>query len=310
MEWDGEAALGPGPGRRFASAPATILLAGLVDQVEQLKPIGRLERARLRDLVSGAARAAPDAIVVGGVTPVRTAVERIAALKDDSRTASLPVLHVTSPRAPCSACRAELCIAGDGGTYSLASAVRLLLRLRHAELDPESEAAAAAARLASLERLAGEMVHDFTRLLDVATGHVDLRRRVLADGGAGGEPPRRTVAPARTAGRRQTVLLADGTDAVREVTASLLEELGYHVISAATADEALGRLRERSTRIDLVLADAAMPGLDGSAFADVLTAARPRARVLLVSGEPGAFPRPFTRAGLARALRAALSREV
>jgi len=296
----------PREGRRVPAA--TVLLAGLVAQVERLQPIGRIERARLRDLVAHAAREAPQAIVVGGVTPGSAAVEGIAALKGDERTASIPVLHVTSQRAPCGVCSAELCVAGDGGAFSLVTAVRLLLRLRHAEHDPELDVSAAEARLASLGRLAGEMVHDFTRLLDVATGHVDLTCRLLAGGAGGGRPAARGAAGAAS-GRRQTVLLAEGTAAVRKVTRSLLEELGYDVLTAASAEEALGQLRERSKRIDLVLADAAMPGLSGGPLADELAVARPRARVLLVSGQPGAFPRPFTRAGLARALNAAFGRE-
>jgi CheY-like chemotaxis protein len=65
--------------------------------------------------------------------------------------------------------------------------------------------------------------------------------------------------------RRETkagVLVVDDDRDVRELLAELLSQEGYHVIMAASAEEALARL---DTVIpDLVVSDLMMPGMDGS----------------------------------------------
>jgi CheY-like chemotaxis protein len=107
---------------------------------------------------------------------------------------------------------------------------------------------------------------------------------------------------------RETVLVAEGSEPVREITRELLEELGYRVLTASCAEEALRLARDWAAPIDVVLADAAMPGAHGSGLAEQLAALRPRTRVLRVSdaGEAGALPKPFSRGRLARAIREAL----
>jgi CheY-like chemotaxis protein len=106
---------------------------------------------------------------------------------------------------------------------------------------------------------------------------------------------------------RETVLVAEGSESVRAITRELLAALGYTVLTASSAEETLRLARERSEPIDLVLADAAMPGLRGGALAEQLAAARPQTRVLLMSsaGE-AALPKPFSQELLARAVRDAL----
>jgi signal transduction histidine kinase len=106
---------------------------------------------------------------------------------------------------------------------------------------------------------------------------------------------------------RETVLVAEGSESVRAITRELLAALGYTVLTASSAEETLRLARERSEPIDLVLADAAMPGLRGGALAEQLAAARPQTPVLLMSsaGE-AALPKPFSQELLARAVRDAL----
>ena len=106
---------------------------------------------------------------------------------------------------------------------------------------------------------------------------------------------------------RETVLVAEGSEPVREITRELLEELGYRVLTAACAEEALRLAREWAAPIDVVVADAAMPGEPGGGLVDQLLALRPRTRVLLASGSgEGALPKPFSRGRLARAIREVL----
>jgi signal transduction histidine kinase/CheY-like chemotaxis protein len=106
---------------------------------------------------------------------------------------------------------------------------------------------------------------------------------------------------------RETVLVAEGSEPVREVTRELLEGLGYTVLVAANAEEALRLARERREPIDVVLADAAMPGLRGGRLDAQLVEARPRARVLLMAADAASgVAKPFTQDRLARAVRDAL----
>jgi CheY-like chemotaxis protein len=102
----------------------------------------------------------------------------------------------------------------------------------------------------------------------------------------------RPPAPAPTAPPRtqfakpssgQTILVVEDEDAVRELVASALARVGYRVLRAASADEALGMTTDAGT-IDLLLTDASMPGTSGVALARILLAARPDLPVLVMSG--------------------------
>jgi signal transduction histidine kinase len=63
------------------------------------------------------------------------------------------------------------------------SAVRLLLRLRQAERN--SETPQASQRLLALGRVADAIVHDFSNLLPVITGHVEAAHKLLGEGHPG-----------------------------------------------------------------------------------------------------------------------------
>jgi len=477
--------------------PPTILIAGVVHCVDRLQGLAGIERARLRGLLSHAVRDGPAAIVVGTVSPASGALEVIGELKRDARAGPIPVLHIVPQGTSCGACGAELCLAAGSEASTLLSAVRLLLRLRRAELG--RDAPATDERLLTLGRLAGVVVHDFNNLLLVMTGHVELARRLLGEGHPGAvrlvpvlhaaeraaaltrqlltlgraapaaapcadvgavlaqlEPMLRRLlgaylrlevragrglapvradpsqveqlllnlvlnardampgggrltietqdveiaggtAPQAPPGRhvmiavsdqgigmdpetcarvfepffttkpagegsgmglasvhqvveraggtvvmdsqpglgstfriylpcaeerservalaqdgpvpqgRETVLVAEGSEPVREITRELLEELGYRVLTASSAEEALRLAREWAAPIDVVVADAAMPGEPGGGLVDQLLELRPRTRVLLASGSgEGALPKPFSRGRLARAIREVL----
>jgi two-component system, chemotaxis family, chemotaxis protein CheY len=58
------------------------------------------------------------------------------------------------------------------------------------------------------------------------------------------------------------VLVVDDDRDVRELLAELLAQEGYHVIMAASAEEALARLE--TVIPDLIVSDLMMPGMDGA----------------------------------------------
>src|SRR5580658_265844 len=80
-----------------------------------------------------------------------------------------------------------------------------------------------------------------------------------------------------------TILLVDDDPAVRDVTAAMLEDLGYGVIEADDGAAALDLL-SKGIRVDLMLADFAMPGMTGAELAAAVAERRPGLPVLLVTG--------------------------
>jgi CheY-like chemotaxis protein len=83
--------------------------------------------------------------------------------------------------------------------------------------------------------------------------------------------------------RGLTILLIDDDNAVREVTRAMLLELGFKVLEAGSGGAALDVL-EREPKIDLMIADFAMPGMNGAEVARLARAKRPKLPVLFVTG--------------------------
>ncbi|WP_395612500.1 ATP-binding protein [Allosphingosinicella sp.] len=81
----------------------------------------------------------------------------------------------------------------------------------------------------------------------------------------------------------QIVLVVEDEEQVRAMTVAALLELGYQVVDAAHGDDALARLGEMA-RLDLLLTDVVMPGMNGRELADRVLALRPGTRVLFTTG--------------------------
>ena len=84
--------------------------------------------------------------------------------------------------------------------------------------------------------------------------------------------------------RAASILLVDDDNAVREVTASALRDLGYTVTEANGGAAALDILNRPGERIDLLVADFAMPGMNGVEVARGARTARPGLPVLFITG--------------------------
>lgn len=86
------------------------------------------------------------------------------------------------------------------------------------------------------------------------------------------------------AARHTAILLVEDESAIRELMASYLSELGYHVFAAADGGEALAHIEGRSN-FELLLTDIILPGgLSGFALAERARMCRPEVKVLYVSG--------------------------
>ncbi len=81
-----------------------------------------------------------------------------------------------------------------------------------------------------------------------------------------------------------TVLLVEDEPGVRSMVRRALESHGYSVLEAGHGEEALRVVARHTGRIDLLLSDVVMPGMNGRELAEKLTAVRPDLRVLLMSG--------------------------
>ncbi|CAO3439612.1 response regulator [Azospirillum doebereinerae] len=80
-----------------------------------------------------------------------------------------------------------------------------------------------------------------------------------------------------------TVLVVEDEALVRMMTVSLIEDMGYRVIEAASAEEALEHIREQPG-IDLLFTDIRMPGLDGFALGERARSLRPAIKVIYATG--------------------------
>lgn len=121
------------------------------------------------------------------------------------------------------------------------------------------------------------------------------------------------------------MLLVDDDEAVRVVTAQLLDNAGFHVLRAASAAEALRHLdgQDCTGPINVVITDLHMPGMDGGALHDEIGSRWPTLedRVILITGDPDAamarqgdrrrqlrvLAKPYTRSVLLTAIDAAMS---
>ena len=135
-------------------------------------------------------------------------------------------------------------------------------------------------------------------------------------GTAGG----RCLRPIRTSGRRETVLVVEDDARVRAGSVDALRELGYTVIHAGDAAEALRKLEEHPD-VALLFTDIVMPVMNGRKLAEEALARRPGLKVLFTTGftrnavvhngvlDPGVnfLAKPFTIDQLAAKVREVLA---
>ena len=91
---------------------------------------------------------------------------------------------------------------------------------------------------------------------------------------------RPTVLPGGT----ETVLVVEDDDTVRNLCGRILERLGYKMMPARDGAEAIAVAQKYGDRIDLMLTDVVMPGMNGSELATQLVLHHPEMKVLFTSG--------------------------
>jgi nitrogen-specific signal transduction histidine kinase/ActR/RegA family two-component response regulator len=127
--------------------------------------------------------------------------------------------------------------------------------------------------------------------------------------------------PAPVKGGRETVLVVEDEEVLRDLAHMILESCGYEVLRAGSGPEALRLWESNRPRVDLVLTDMVMPeGMTGTELAQQLLATKPSLRVIIASGysldetDASKLPanavtylqKPYTHVSLSKAVRESL----
>jgi len=83
---------------------------------------------------------------------------------------------------------------------------------------------------------------------------------------------------------QETILVVEDDRDVRLYLAEVLRDLNYRVLSAHDAVSALGLINEGDVRIDLLLTDVVLPGMNGRQLAEQARNRRPGLKVLFTTG--------------------------
>ena len=82
----------------------------------------------------------------------------------------------------------------------------------------------------------------------------------------------------------ETILVVEDDAAILRLVQVILEEAGFEVLAASSAEKAMRVAAQFSRTIHLLLSDVMMPDMCGPDLADVLKQRRPEMRVMLMSG--------------------------
>jgi PAS domain S-box-containing protein len=88
----------------------------------------------------------------------------------------------------------------------------------------------------------------------------------------------------RSPGGRETILLVEDEDGVRQLVVAALMRLGYKVLAAASGAAALQIMAGYRMKVHLLVTDVVMPGMSGRQLAETLQAEHSALKVLFLSG--------------------------
>jgi two-component system, cell cycle sensor histidine kinase and response regulator CckA len=134
-------------------------------------------------------------------------------------------------------------------------------------------------------------------------------------------PDREPLATTELVHGGETVLVVEDQGEVRSLTRTILESSGYHVLEAASGDEAFRFAKDYSGEIHLLLTDVILPGMNGKTLSEQLRVLRPNLKVIFTSGYPedvisrhgvlehdvAYLPKPFSPESLAVKVREVLA---
>lgn len=83
-----------------------------------------------------------------------------------------------------------------------------------------------------------------------------------------------------------TILIVEDEAALRELVQQYLQKRNFEVLAAKDGMEGVEVFRQHAKKIQLVISDLAMPGMDGLECMDRILASEPNVRFLFMSGFP------------------------
>jgi len=105
---------------------------------------------------------------------------------------------------------------------------------------------------------------------------------------------------------------------ILRLMALILTDAGYNIIQAQSGDEALAAIRKQP-KVDLVISDVVMPGMDGEFLRETVKRLWPACKFIVCSGYPdkcwdlansaahvATLPKPFTASLLRERVRAVM----
>jgi DNA-binding response OmpR family regulator len=93
--------------------------------------------------------------------------------------------------------------------------------------------------------------------------------------------------------KHKTIILIDDEAGQRAFMRRVLEDAGYGVLEGADHDEAMAIHRQYTRKIDVLVTDISLPGLNGYVLARTLLDAEPGLSVIFISGLAGAEICPY-----------------
>jgi len=97
-------------------------------------------------------------------------------------------------------------------------------------------------------------------------------------------PPDQAEASGENSRGSETILVAEDNSQVKELTETILRDLGYNVLSGNNGTEALELLSSRKGQVDLLLTDVIMPDMNGRELFLKAEESQPGLKVLYMSG--------------------------
>ncbi len=82
----------------------------------------------------------------------------------------------------------------------------------------------------------------------------------------------------------ELIMVVDDDEAIRRLIRDTLEPLGYSIIEAGSGENALSLFERTKEKIDLVLSDLIMPGINGQELVERLEQDHPEVKTILMSG--------------------------
>ena len=150
-------------------------------------------------------------------------------------------------------------------------------------------------------------------------GGTEFRIYLPPDAGNVRPKPEAGATP-KVAGGTETILIAEDEPDLRELTRLFLEDYGYKVLEAGSAEQAIRVAESFAEPIHLLLTDVIMPGMSGSQLAERILLKRPETKIVYMTGytddmvvqhnvlEPGVqlLTKPFSKTDLALKVRLTL----